>query len=345
LDSFALGKVVFDRILYHGEKVERRHPSSLDVAYSVLGNNHVAPELARDSHPYFHNLEAMRQTIEQQESTVWDKTIYMNWLAVLRELSQPTTDEKYPEVMRTQAWAMKDTATQLASWAQLRHDTLLYVKQSYGMMACCEYPACFVDPRPHFWNRFEQMASNAAKTVKVLNYPKSQNHAEFFSAFAQVVKKLAGLADREVKQEPFTKEETNWLKTVVNIISGGSGPPTYDGWYCSLFYKSPKDSCTEEYIVADVHTNPPDDFDPGHVLHEAVGPVNLMIISVNSGKDKVVYCAPVFSYFEIECKGLTRMSDKEWTENVEKNDLPARPSWTASYLSVDNNPKKVKRYY
>ena len=44
----------------------------------------------------------------------WDDNLYMGWLGTLRELSKPTTDVKYPEALRTSAWAMKTTATPLA---------------------------------------------------------------------------------------------------------------------------------------------------------------------------------------------------------------------------------------
>jgi hypothetical protein len=87
-----------------------------------------------------------------------------------------------------------------------------------------------------------------------------------------------------------------------DIIHHGSGNPTYDGWFCGLFVSSREDSCKEELLVADVHSSPPDDFDPpgkvsfeddlsseGHVLHEAVGNINLMTMSINSGEDKTMY--------------------------------------------------------
>ena len=42
---------------------------------------------------------------------------------------------------------MKTLTTQLASWTHLRHDTLLYVKQSYSARTACVYPAGYVEPR------------------------------------------------------------------------------------------------------------------------------------------------------------------------------------------------------
>src|SRR4030095_13689833 len=100
----------------------------------------------------------------------WDSNIYMNWLACLRELSAPTTDTKYPEAMRTRAWAMKTLNTQLASWTQLRHDTILYAKQSYNGADACVYPTGFGEPRSEFWSRLKAVASRAAEQVASLKY-------------------------------------------------------------------------------------------------------------------------------------------------------------------------------
>ena len=40
---------------------------------------------------------------------------------------------------------------QLASWAELRHDTLLYAKQSYTAVPVCDFPDAYVDPYPEAW--------------------------------------------------------------------------------------------------------------------------------------------------------------------------------------------------
>src|SRR5262249_46385749 len=87
------------------------------------------------------------------------------------ELSRPTTGAAYPEAMRTREWALKTVNTQLASWAQLRHDTVLYAKQSYTGVPACSYPAGFVEPLPQFWERFRTMAARAADLVSQTSYP------------------------------------------------------------------------------------------------------------------------------------------------------------------------------
>ena len=55
-------------------------------------------------------------------------------------------------------WGRRMLNTQLASWAQLRHDTILYVKQSYTSGVACEFPDAYVDPYPAFYARLQAFA-------------------------------------------------------------------------------------------------------------------------------------------------------------------------------------------
>ena len=122
----------------------------------------------RDGYPYQHNLAAARRTVDLQDPSVWTNNIYHCWLACLRELSAPTTGPEYPDAMRTRAWAMKTLNTQLASWTELRHDTVLYVKQPYTGIVLCSYPDGFIEPRVSFWERMRDMALRTRDLVATL---------------------------------------------------------------------------------------------------------------------------------------------------------------------------------
>src|SRR5262249_27090580 len=163
-------------------KVQRRIPSCADVAFAVFGNDHLVPALTqrmknpagrefRDGLPYQHNLTAVRNIIDRLPEDAWTESVYADWLGCLRELSRPTTDAKYPEAMRSHAWALKANVTQMASWTQLRHDTVLYAKPSYTSGEQCEYPAGFVEPVPHFWKRFEEMIQRTKAGLEKLTFP------------------------------------------------------------------------------------------------------------------------------------------------------------------------------
>jgi hypothetical protein len=379
LDSWVTAKIVADDVFWDERKVQRRVPSCLDVAFAALGNDQVVPDLVmrmnnragrefRDGLNYQHNLAAVRRIVDAQDSAMWDENLYMNWLGVLRELSRPTTDEKYPEAMRTHGWAMKSVNTQLASWAQLRHDTILYVKQSYTAGASCEYPAGFVEPIPHFWARFEKMATKAADLIEKTPYPDrtvdksrrwggrvvatekvklpdlQKRQAAFFRNFAKQLAELKGIAEKELAQKPLTETETQVLKNIVQIHRG-SGMVRYNGWYPKLFYQGPEDSGKWDALVADVHTDVPAPVlgDPGCVLTQGVGNIDLMLVAIDNGKDRIVYGGPLLSHYEFEMPGVTRKADSEWKKDIVAGKLPPRPEWTKRYLVPGANPD-AQRY-
>jgi hypothetical protein len=151
----------------------------------------------------------------------------MSWLACLRDLSAPTTDTKYPEAMRTRTWAMKTLNTQLASWTQLRHDTILYAKQSYTDEGQCVYPKGFVEPRIEFWKRLKDTATRAAEQVAALryegNYPLVTNQPPQFDPMTGATIDLGG------PQTNFVSLATIQKRQVALQTSWASSPGETDG--------------------------------------------------------------------------------------------------------------------
>jgi hypothetical protein len=362
IDSWVLSEVVFDSVLWDRKKVMRRVPSALDVAFAALGNDHAVGILRermtdaagrkfRDGLNYQHNLAAARAVVDRQTEEAWSDNLYSGWLACLRELSRPTAEAKYPQAMRTPAWSMKSLSTQLASWAQLRHDTGLYVKQSYGAGFMCHYPAGFVEPVPHFWARLGRMAAQAAKLIEQTPYPDrkvQQKQAGFLRRFAATTATLRAIAEKELAQQELTREETKFLQDVIETthVKFGSGRRrAYAGWYPGLFYAGADDSEKWDALVADVHTNPPapDVGDPGCVLHMGVGAIDLLVVAVDNGKDRMVYAGPVLSCYEIEMPGVSRKTDAEWKKDLREGRAPPRPAWTRGYLVPGTN-KEMKGY-
>jgi hypothetical protein len=395
LDSWVLGKMTYDDILWSGtppypedelidpaapvpsrimsNKVIRRIPSGLDVAFAALGNDHTVPLIAdridgvyepgtnglyqftgrafRDGVPFQHNLAACRNVIDALEADAWKENIYSGWLYALRALSEPTTDERYPEAMRTRAWALKTTETQLASWTQLRHDTILYAKQSYTSGNTCEYPYGFVEPQLLFYERLAEVVDFAADRIAAMSvtgsvsiarqydgntYYRTFNRADLQSnqighlrSFADTMELLGEMSRKELAQEPFTDEEEQFLERLIAVGCGFIG-----GWYPQLMYE-PYNGRVDLFegfvdpLVADVHTDAPDTStgDPGMVLHQGVGYPHMMIMAVDNGSDRRMYCGPVFSYYEFERPNGERMTDSEWRSQ----DPPPSPVWTRSF--------------
>lgn len=290
LDSWAFSSVVFDKVHWPSDncllwcgvtnicgKVVRRKPSCIDVAFSVLGNDQVAPEIIgriqrtngepfRDGLPYQHNLAAVRNVIESQSAETWTENIYTAWLGALRALSAPTIEPAYPEAMRTRAWGMKTLNTQLASWTELRHDTVLYAKQSYTPPVICSYPYGFVEPRPEFWRAMKTLADVAASAIARLPTPLAQVTVEARALdpwgggasqitcdlaavkqsqiaalrnFSSTMTTLESIAQKELNQQPLSSEDDDFLISIMEYLGiCHQGELGYTGWYPALFYQN-----------------------------------------------------------------------------------------------------------
>jgi hypothetical protein len=381
LDAWAMNQCVFDRIIWDADgvpgvedKVMRRVPSALDIAFSVLGDDQTVPWIAsriantnglpwRDGYLYQHNLAAVRRVIEAQDPSVWTNNVYHYWLGCLRELSAPTTGTEYPDALRTPAWAMKTLNTQLASWTELRHDNVLYVKQPYTGQILCSYPDGFIEPRVNFWDRMRDMAlrtkdlmatlPNTGEFVFEPNDPSDvpftvsigsiyTNRLQFLDNFATQMATLEDISAKELGRQPLTSNEVFFIQNLVENPSQYGGARTFSGWYPHIFYYNaraqrsllpPADMW--DALVTDVETDPTDPIvgDPGCILHEGVGTVHLLMVAVNWGtNDATVYAGPVMSHYEFQLGPATRETDSQWKSDIQAGIQPPQPDWTSSYL-------------
>lgn len=341
MDSFVLSQVVYDSIIFKNQKQRRMMPAGLD-AMAALGNdeaiNLLEPELVKWN--YSANLMASREFVNLHPQTFWKSNLYNLWLDCLRTLDDDLTKEKrFPEAMRTKAWQMKQLQTQLGSWAELRHDTILYAKQSYTARPDCSYPAGYVEPYPEFYAKVKFFADEAARLFAAAEFPQVDNrvgwqkdaqgrYVKFFKQMSETVGTLETLAKKELAGEAFTDAEKAFIKKTVDQRGGGSGPPRYDGWYPNLFFN--RDECAEwAPVVADVHTDP----ESRLCLEVAVGDAMLGVIAIDNDGDRMVYVGPLYSYYEFTQNVEKRLTDPEWAKMIQENKLPARPEWTKSFTA------------
>ena len=93
-----------------------------------------------------------------------------------------------------------------------------------------------------------------------------------------------------------------------------------------------------------MHTDPPDplDDDPGCVLHEGVGNVQLLLVAIDSGADRVLYAGPMFSHYEFDATSDVRLTNGEWQARLRKNQAPPPDEWTTTYSLPGENPEASK---
>jgi hypothetical protein len=265
--------------------------------------------------------------------------------------------------MRTEAWADKMLQTQMASWAQLRHDNILYVKQSVTTVYfSCQYPAGYVEPYPAFYKALREYAQAGRDALTGLDNTglgqdslfSRTNALQYFDRLITIAGRLRVLAEKELQLKEFTAEENAFLKSIMvqqkgADFAGCAGPifeDQWNGWYSNLFYRKDENPA----VIADVHTNPNNDPNSGlyppRVLHAATGPVAPMFLIVDTDEGAALYVGPAFSYFEVVSTGSgdtapTRLTDAEWRKRLEGKSYPPAPPWTASFRLPAGDPPSM----
>jgi flagellar hook assembly protein FlgD len=239
--------------------------------------------------------------------------------------------------------------TQLSSWAQLRHDNLLYAKQSYTGGVSCDYPYGYVEPAVEFYAALETLSDMAntkllASMDKLAQYEDMQyirsNVRKYFENMQDVAGKLRTISEKEIKGEKLTDSETEFILSVYqerDVVCAVEP----SGWYADLYYF--KDVEKPDYVVADVHTAPTDAAGNmvGWVWHVGTGPINLMIVRAKDYEGReIAYAGPVLSFYEHVSTNFKRLTDEEWEQSYQMSH-GLRPDWTELYLADKDGHNSV----
>ncbi len=344
---FVPGSEVFTKVTYDSIPAKRMMPKPLDVAYAALGNAQAKLLLADelDAYGYEKSLDQARATIDAFDANDWESSLYGLWLSSLRSLSPgATSPDGLPDVARTEAWGLRLLNTQLASWAQLRRDTILYAKQSYTASILCEYPDAYVDPYPEFYASLLRYAESGQRVANLVLDAATDRSAHshlakrvlaYFDNLKLVVRKLKEMAEYQRRGEPFTEDQLAFINdaVVVKSVGGGCGGPNtvLRGWYARLFYDREK-ALEWDPTIADVHTQPTDENGGlvGKVLHVGTGGARRMVVTVETCDGPSAYVGLASTYYEKTTTGFQRLDEHEWQRMVEREKSPA---WLAPIIA------------
>lgn len=257
----------------------------------------------------------------------WTQNMYWSWLYTLRSIFQKYSNG-YPQFMQSAAWQDKDLNSSLGSYTELRHDTLLYAKQSYAELGGGPppeptpppVPKGYVEPNLLFFNRIialAQMTKDGLEKSQVLPEVQKQRLEtliESFKFFREIVKKE--LQNQEISDDEFEK-----LRLEVWKVNGALVPPDAHG------YVDAKD--TRAGIIADIHTAMT--MDVKEILYEATGIPHIIYVAVKDANGTRLTRGMTYSYYEFTRPFGERLSDSDWQANIyegnQKFTTPQVPDW------------------
>jgi len=302
-----------------------RLPKGLEVMATMLGSDR-ADQLLESEKETYPDLESQMNKLEREfgNYTVedWKKNVYCNWFYTLDPLLVEF-NESYPLFMQNTAWQDEKLNTALSSWTQLRHDYLLYAKQTYIPCPVAEGYG-YVEPIPEFYIRLESLCRKIETELSEEGVL-PEKHRYGFSSLAGKLDTFGTYAQKITRNETLTTRDGEY-------VYGGEQDDIHGfGLWLLGFFSEREYGIMEEEptLVADVCTNS----NTGKVLHEGVGRFNPVIIVYREPDGKALAgIGYVMSYYEFEEENYTRISDSEWKKWVETDALPPRPFWTDSFL-------------
>jgi len=265
---------------------------------------------------YETQFDQLKEEFDSFSEAEWNKNLYWSWLYTLKPLLQEFGDG-YPTFMQTKAWQDKELTTALASWTELRHDTILYAKQSYTPMLLSlpppEKPVVgYIEPVPEFYNRLlalTRMTTRGLDEMDVLDSPAKYR----LENLEMVLGRLTELSMKELKNEELTPDDYDFIKNFGDELND--------------IIAEVSERAKKTTIVADVHT----DQNTRQVLEEGMGYVDLMVVAYKVPDGRILIGAgPVMTYYEFKHPLQDRLTDEKWRELL-ASDPPEEPQWTSSF--------------
>ncbi|MFQ5854402.1 MAG: DUF3160 domain-containing protein, partial [Anaerolineae bacterium] len=325
-DSYIFQQLVYDKVqAYRGAGVPftmsadpvRGFPRGLDVP-SALDSARALEILTLEGDTdyvgYAEQLAKVRREFAMLPEAQWTANLYWNWLHTLRTLLE-VKGQGYPYFMQSPAWVDKDLHAWLGSWTELRHDTILYAKQSYASVISVPEPARgYVEPQPWVYAHLAALTAQMRAGLDHRGLLAGEMAAKL-DRMQQLLLTLKTMSEKELRGEPLTDDEYMTIQFIGDTLE-----------YLTTFSEEVEGEITSGAddrmaLIADVHTDP----NTSQVLEEGVGDAFPVYVVVLVEGQQVVSLGGVFSYYEFKWPMSDRLTDEAWQAMEPK---PARPAWT-----------------
>lgn len=310
------------------------------------------------------NSLAERLTLTNEDNLKWDKfkekyeetkamvdartdkeekaNIYRTWLWVLKAFNNEY-GEGYPDFMRSEKWQYKDLNTALASWAQLKHDTILYAKQ-FGAECGGDEPTDlrhYVEPNVNLYRRVKYLVGltmDADEKYSLLNDEQKARLNDFDDMLEFLIK----VSIEELKDETTSDEDNERLKVI-----GGEME--------NIFIAFNKDESGEEFEIPPVDRDTANVADIQRIGSNVVDKPEGSFLEVGSGRFSTIYVVyrlngkyylgsgSVMNYYEFYSEN--RLDNNEFKEMLPIYDMEGEKDKIEPFFKKELFTNKVGSLY
>ncbi len=348
---------IFRQLMYRNvgqrQAPERRGlPNGLDIP-AAMGSERAYQILREigetDYDNYVEQMGKVREWLSGLRVKDWTETLYNSWLYCFHPLLDEPGDG-YPAFMESTAWLDKQLNTVMGSWAELKHDTILYAKQAYAELGGGPPPPPptppkgYVEPVPEFYARLAALTSMTRDGLGKRGLLSEQDD-ESLQRLGELVRSFQAMAEKELRGEPLTEEEYETIRFYGGelehlTMAAADKPEGEEGVGGPVMPEEEPQAA----VIADVATDPDPNGDGAAdpvVLEVGVGRIDHLhavvpVIEEDGSITLQVSKGGVFSYYEFRWPAEDRLTDEQWREKLESGEAPPRPEWIASFFTEES---------
>ena len=339
IDEAIMQRLVYSSVEENGSGERRYLPDTLDVA-AALGSETALDILKEQGDTeyknYSDNLYLAKEHFNNSDPSLWKASLYAGWLNILRPLFEEK-GEGYPSFMTNNEWTKKNLETFAGSYAELKHDTILYAKQLMAEMGGGEEEIRddrgYVDPEPEVYNRFINLSNKTKEGLEALGMISDSQKTDL-ERLTEIAKNLLSISEKELKNEALSDDDYEFIRCYGGDLEHFWQEVNKDKYDFSLTY-SYQASCP---VVADIATDP-----NGAVLEVASGKAHCIYVVFPIDGELHIGRGSCYSFYQFESSMSDRLTDKEWKDRLDGGYLdddwnwvkteaaPEQPEWTNSY--------------
>lgn len=339
---FTFDAWVLNQLTAGQEKTEPKLPSMPSALFvnAALGGGRAETHIPRflkdsaqfsdgETSGFLQKLSDIRSSLQSVAPADWFSSLGTAWTHVLASLTG-TFGKGYPLYMQSVPFGDKQIQAFLGSYAELKHDTLLYAKQSYAELGGGPgdettpppVPKGFVEPNLVFWNRLLQLIAMQSDLFNRYDVLKDTNARMRLDDFNNDVMFFGSIAEKELGAVPVSDDEYELLrKTDLAYLAD-----PFDGG------QQPDEDSAKTELIADIHT----DAVSGSILYEATARPYVMLALVGNEKSPRLVIGLAYNHYELTAPlGGNRLTDEDWKKTVydEPQNLPAKNFWYDSLVA------------
>ena len=282
--------------------------------------------------------KALTTARKKAATTPWDACVANQWMYTLQSLGD--TAQSLPYFMQSPQWQKKNLNTALASWAELKHDAILYAKQP--MLAECgdggpEPPVVkgYVEPNVKFWEKAIALVTRMDKVLTTYNLQTEKAKA-VYERIKEMAEFCRDISKKELNGEKITDEEYNQIEIIGSTVENISLELVSEDNQMLQGWSDVVSTDKKVAVVADVFTAAGENvaIDDMCVLYEGVGPAYEIYVVVEIDGSLYLTRGSVFSYREFtRLMSDPRMTDEEWQQELKKSPTGGTPSWMKEIIA------------